>query len=206
MTTTRRSHQPAHLSHPTGRTRPPQSSRPPREDERHLIRQIANQDHHAFEVLYDLYRPRLMPFLTRYLGSAALCEEVFHEVLLIVWEQAAHFNPTTQVSTWLFGIAHHKALQARASTAKQQSAVTSAPSAWRPEDIPEVRVLQQMQARTVTQALMRLPLEQRTALTLAYYQDYSYPEIAARTGYPVSTVRSQVRQARRRLAAVLTVE
>lgn len=44
--------------------------------------------------------------LMRYLDSTALCEEVRHEVCLIVWEQAAHFNATSPVATWIFGIAY----------------------------------------------------------------------------------------------------
>lgn len=206
--TTKHSSQYERWPHPTDRARTarPRPLRAPQENEARLIQQIAAQDHCAFEALYHSYRPRLMAFLTHYLGSAALCEEVVHEVLLIVWEQAAHFRVTTRVSTWIFGIAHHKALQARAAVAKTASAATQAPPVWRPENLPEIHVLQQAQTQEVAKALTRLPPEQRTALILVYHQDCSYPEVAARTGYPVSMVRSQVRQARHRLAALLARE
>jgi RNA polymerase sigma factor (sigma-70 family) len=184
--------------------------RAPRTDEAELMGQIAAGDHAAFEVLYCRYTPSLMSFLSRYLGSAALCEETLHEVLLLVWTKAADFNPNTRVSTWIFGIAHRKALQARATVVTPSPAATPAapdrPPTDRPEDRPEARLLRQAQTREVERALARLPPEQRTALTLSYYQEYSYPEIAARTGYPVSTVRSQVRSACRRLAILLPQE
>lgn len=193
----------ARSPHATNRVRIAQPPKGSQEDEAWLIRQVAEHDHCAFEVLYQRYTPRLMSFLMRYLGCAALCEEVLHEVLLIVWEQAASFHATTAVSTWIFGIARHKALQARTAEAKRQRAAIPTLSAWRTEDIPETNVLQQMQACALEQALLRLPSDQRTALTLVYYQGCSYRETAVRTGYPVSTVRSQVRYARRRLATLL---
>ncbi len=203
MTTIPYSRQQVRLAHRTGRSA---TARPPRvhdEEDLRLIHQIADHDHHAFESLYHHYASRLRAFLRRYLNSAALCEEVCHEVLLIVWEQAAHFNATSSVATWIFGIAHRKALQARDHVAKLCREATLTPGAWRPEDSPEKRLQQQAQARIVAQALAKLPPEQWRALNLAYYQDCSYPEIAARTGDSVSTVRSQVRQGRRRLSSLL---
>ena len=202
--TTKCSRQHARLPHVTGRATIERPPRAPRKDEVSLIRKVATRDHCAFGILYHRYMPRLMAFLKRYLDSTALCEEVCHEVLLIVWEQAAHFNATSHVATWIFGIAHRKALQARAHMAKLRLDATLVSRTRRAEDNPEERLQQQAQARVVAQALARLPPEQCRALNLAYYQDCSYPEIAARTGYSVSTVRSQVRQGRRRLSSLLT--
>lgn len=154
---TRHSSQHVRLPHSIGRARIAPSPKTSQEDEAQLIRQVAQQNHGAFEVLYRLYTPRLMSFLMRYLGCTTLCEEVLHEVLLIVWEHAASFRTTTPVSTWIFGIARHKALQVRTSEAKRRRTTTPILPAWRTEDFPEIHVLHQTLAKAMEKAMLKLP-------------------------------------------------
>jgi RNA polymerase sigma-70 factor (ECF subfamily) len=51
-----------------------------------------------------------------------------------------------------------------------------------------------------TDALRELPEAQRETLTLAFYGDLTYPEIAERTNTPLGTVKSRALLGMRRLA------
>ena len=86
----------------------------PEEDDRELIRRVADKDRHAFETLYQRYGLRLQRYLSRQIQSPELTEEILDDVMLVVWQSAERYNQTSRVSTWIFGIAHHKVLKARA--------------------------------------------------------------------------------------------
>ncbi len=77
-----------------------------------LVARVAAGDQKAFAELYVLYRRRLARFLGRFLASADTVEELINDVMFVVWQEAVRFESRSRVSTWIFGIAWHKALRA----------------------------------------------------------------------------------------------
>ena len=80
-------------------------------DEKVLLRRIAEGSTSAFEVFYKLYYPRLFRFILRTTNQPESVEELIQETLLVVWEKPDNFNHSSKISTWVFGIAYHKALK-----------------------------------------------------------------------------------------------
>src|ERR1700694_3696867 len=75
------------------------------------------------------------------------------------------------------------------------------PDRWtHPEQERELRE----SATEVRQALVTLPAPQRLALTLHYFEDLRYEDIADVMGLPLNTVKSHIRRGKERLAQVLT--
>jgi len=62
------------------------------------------------------------------------------------------------------------------------------------------------QARAVRHAVARLPDAQRLALTLHYFEDMRYEDIADVMGVPLNTVKSHIRRGKERLAVLLRPE
>ncbi len=58
-------------------------------------------------------------------------------------------------------------------------------------------------AAEVRAALAQLPAAQRLALTLHYFEDMRYEEIATVMGLPLNTVKSHIRRGKERMAALL---
>jgi RNA polymerase sigma-70 factor (ECF subfamily) len=69
---------------------------------------------------------------------------------------------------------------------------------------PEQEVELRESAAEVREALVRLPPAQRLALTLHYFQDLRYEDIAEVMGLPLNTVKSHIRRGKERLAVVLS--
>src|SRR5262245_51867119 len=86
----------------------------PPNDELALLRRVAAKDRKAFEALYHLYYRRLFGYLLKLTRRAELVEEVLNDVMLAVWKGAPSFDGRSRPSTWIFGIAYHKALKALA--------------------------------------------------------------------------------------------
>jgi RNA polymerase sigma-70 factor (ECF subfamily) len=174
------------------------------DDEPELIRQIAAKDRAAFEVLYRRYAQRLQRYLSRLIQSPEVTEEVLDDVMLVVWQSAERFNHTSRVSTWIFGIAHHKALKARA---RLSSRAPEAPVSGREaasEEGPEDATMRGELDRLLARGLDALSPEQRAVVELTFYHGCSYQEIAEVTRAPVNTVKTRMFHARRRLLPVLT--
>jgi RNA polymerase sigma-70 factor (ECF subfamily) len=58
-------------------------------------------------------------------------------------------------------------------------------------------------ARSVSAALGQLPVEQRQAVELAYFEGMTQSEIANKTGIPLGTVKTRVRTAMQTLRRIL---
>ena len=180
------------------------SSRLEEDNDPELIRRVAGKDRRAFETLYERYARRIYRYLARLISQPDVIEEVVDDVMLVVWENASRFNHTSKVSTWIFGIAHFKALKARARLSgratEQPVSDEHAGHADSPEDLSTRRDL----GRLVARGLATLSPEQRAVVELTFYDGCSYQEIADITRSPVNTVKTRMFSARRRLAPLLS--
>jgi RNA polymerase sigma-70 factor (ECF subfamily) len=182
-----------------------------------LIRAVARRDRLAFERLYYRHSPRLGRYLMRLLRQREAVEEALNDVMVVVWQNAERFDPTaSRLSTWLFGIAHNKALKALASFKARSAEVSmepleidadaeidDAPAERADSNNPERALMGRQLGGMLARALERLSPEHRTVIELAFGEDCSYQEIASITQSPLNTVKTRMFYARKRLAEIL---
>jgi RNA polymerase sigma factor (sigma-70 family) len=173
-------------------------------DELTLLRRVATKDRKAFETLYHLYYRRLFGYLLKVTRRVELVEEVLNDVMLAIWKGAASFDGRSRPSTWIFGIAYHKALKAlaRRPVAEVESDAEGGPEPVE-RDEPESLAARRELAGVLGRALGSLSPEQRAVVELTYYYGLAYPEIAEIVGCPVNTVKTRMFHARRRLKELL---
>jgi RNA polymerase sigma factor (sigma-70 family) len=147
-------------------------------DDQELICRVAACDPHAFEQLYQRYERRLQSYLRRLLPPHVPPEDVIHEVMLLVWQQADRFDPGKPLLPWLFGIARRKALEAQLAAKPQPTLPPTAAEASASETL-EFGVAQQELACAVMRALKDLPPAERQVVELTYYHGLSYPRLPA---------------------------
>ena len=162
------------------------------EGEVRLIRRVGAGDRDAFQDLYLLYERRLGAYLWRVLGNAELVEETANDVLFAIWRQASRYEEKSKPSTWIFGVAHHKAMDALRRRRARPQPLEEA------REVP-AREMGTLNKMAILEALARLPEEQREALHMAFYQEMPYEEIAAATRCPVNTVKTRIFHARKKL-------
>ena len=177
-------------------------------EETDLLRRIAAQDRAAFESIYGLYYRRLFAYILKVTRRAEMVEEVLNDVMLVIWRKAASFDGRSRPSTWIFGIAYHKALKAlsqRAAAPSTPAGVNGDEERAEPlcEEQPDSLAERRELASTLGRALHALSPEQRAVVELTYYFELSYQEIAEIVGCPVNTVKTRMFHARRRLRQLL---
>ena len=176
---------------------------PASNDEALWIRRIAEGDRGAFEDLYRAYRRKLFGFVLRQVGDAGLAEELAADVLVEVWKGARSFRGESRPSTWILGIARHKALDALRRRPPVTLDLEKAQQVPDPCEGPEVEAARSRRRAALRRALRSLPPEQREVVDLTFFEGLSYPEIARLVNCPVGTVKTRMFHARRKLEALL---
>ncbi|MBK7950873.1 MAG: sigma-70 family RNA polymerase sigma factor [Deltaproteobacteria bacterium] len=173
------------------------------------LRAVArNRDAIAHRALFDRYFARVYVFIERRVDDRELARELTSDVFLEVWEQASRFRGDAKVSTWIFGIARFKSLEAvRGQRRFKRSRVLSGGDELLSR-VPESRSsATQLGAREtlrrVAEAMDRLPRDQREALLLAVVEGLEPEEIASRQQISRDTVKTRVSRARRALRRML---
>jgi RNA polymerase sigma factor (sigma-70 family) len=176
------------------------------ENDLDLVRRVVERDRQAFETLYHRYSPVVYRYLWKLIRQREVVEEALNDVMMVVWETASRFNGTSRLSTWILGIAHNKALKARARSARFDAEVRQAEPYGVEASGPEEAWAQRELAGAVARAIDSLPPEQGMVVELTFYHDLSYAEIAKIVGCPVNTVKTRMFHARRRLASLFAAE
>jgi RNA polymerase sigma-70 factor, ECF subfamily len=171
-------------------------------DELVLLHRVAAKDRRAFEALYHLYYRRLFGYLLKLTRRAELVEEVLNDVMFAIWKGAASFDGRSRPSTWIFGIAYHKALKALVRRPQETAEAREGPEPMDLEE-PERLAVRRELAGVVGQAIGALSAEQRAVVELTYFYGLAYQEISEIVGCPVNTVKTRMFHARRRLRELL---
>jgi len=173
------------------------------EDEE-LVRSIAQGDTDAFRKLFQRYYSRVHAFVLRRLGDSTAAEDTTVETFAELWRTAKRFRGESRPSTWIYGIAHFKALAARrAASRNKRSKVISVDfetlSRAPAEEVFEQKLEAREEVRRVRQAIQSLPQRYRQVIELAFFENLPYGDIARRLGMAEGTVKTQVSRARQRL-------
>jgi RNA polymerase sigma-70 factor (ECF subfamily) len=173
-------------------------------DEQLLLRYTQGETE-AFTELLGRYRRELYRFLCRFVGDAALAEDIFQETFLQVHLSAGGFDVSRRLRPWLFTIAANKARDALRSRFRRPAAELDArvsgsgENATRFVDLmpanipPPMETLENQETASAVQNIVaRMPEGLRTVLILSYFHEFPYKEIADILDVPLGTVKSRL--------------
>lgn len=168
---------------------------------------MARGEGEALAELYDRHAGPIYSLALRILGDAAEAEDVVQEVFTQAWRQASRYNAGRgAVAAWLLTLARSRAIdrlrarRARPGLVVDERAADQLASAGPAAD---AQVLSFEQVSRVRAALDELPLLQRAAIELAYFEGLTHAEIAARLEQPLGTVKTRIRLAMLKLRDAL---
>jgi RNA polymerase sigma-70 factor (ECF subfamily) len=170
-----------------------------------LLAAAASGDPATFELLYDRYERRVYNYVRSFVRQPALAEEVVIDTMLAVWHGARSYTRSSRVSTWILGIARHKALDAVRKAGRQsvELPLDQVEMLVDPAESPVDDIDRKLNARLMQQAIAQLSADHQEILRLAFYEDLPYAEIAALLEIPDNTVKTRVFYAKQQLRICL---
>jgi RNA polymerase sigma-70 factor, ECF subfamily len=155
----------------------------------------------AVEQLVDLYAPRLYGLLLRMTGSASDAEDLLQETYIKMLRGLVRYQENGRFESWLFSIAANlardwlrrqgRAVVAAAEGTDQEGELLVAST----ESAVEHRLVCAEQADQLQQALAELSSAEREVVTLRFFSDLPFKEIAAILEIPLGTALARAHRA-----------
>ncbi|HEV7210381.1 MAG TPA: sigma-70 family RNA polymerase sigma factor [Blastococcus sp.] len=175
----------------------------PREpDDDEIARRFAAGDEQALVWAYERWAATVHGMAVRAVGPGPDAEDITQQTFVSAWSGRTGYSAARGTLVgWLVGICRHRiadafvgrdrarrSAAAAATAARDVTATSSAPVDSRVAD----RLL-------LLDELDRLDQPQRGIIELAFFEDLTHAQIAARTGLPLGTVKSHIRRTLERL-------
>lgn len=176
------------------------------EDDRAAVRRARDGDDSAYAELLARHRDRVFSFLLRTLGSSQDAEDVAQEAFVKAFTRLDAYDDSRPFVNWLFGIAHHAALdhlRARRPAALSLDDPDGAPDPAEPGPGAEASAGAALDAALIERLLGALPPLYREPLLLRHKEGMDLPEIARVLSLPVGTVKVRLFRAREMLKGKL---
>jgi RNA polymerase sigma-70 factor (ECF subfamily) len=174
-----------------------------------LLTQYAEGDEEAFRELVNRYKNSLYAFLKQFLAHQDLVEDVFQETFMQLFTSRTSFDPNRPLRPWLFTIAANKAKDALRKW-QRTSAVPIGTIADSQEisfndmlntitsdttTIPYEQLEKSETSLRVGRIIADMPENLREIILLAYFQKFSYKQMAEILSIPIGTVKSRLHTA-----------
>lgn len=174
-----------------------------------LLEMHVSGDAGALDELIRRYAGEVYGFLAKFVGNGGAADDLVQETFLQVHLAASSFDFERSFKPWLYTIAANKARDhLRARSRRREHALDAgdgddpgASQAVPAQSEPLDREVERDEQRQAVRAVIAdMPDSARMVLTLGYFQQLPYAEIAEILGIPVGTVKSRLHTAVRLFA------
>jgi len=178
-----------------------------------LLSRYSAGEESAFREIVDRHKNGLYAFLKNFLNREDLVEDVFQETFLQLFTSQESFDPTRPLRPWLYTIAANKAKDALrkiqrtpavpigALTDSEEMSFGDALNILTAEEKRPFEELERDElAVNVRRIITDMPGNLREILILAYFNKFSYKQMAQILSIPIGTVKSRLHTAVGRFA------
>jgi RNA polymerase sigma-70 factor (ECF subfamily) len=178
-------------------------------DDETIVEAIAMGDAAALRTVYDRHAAGVNGVALGILKDPHLAADITQDVFVRLWTNHTRYDSTrASLGTFLKMDAHGRSIDAirsrRASERRDRADHDKTSSSLGPGT--EELAMNSLTSTSVRGALMALPDDQRTPIALAFFDGYSYREVAQILGVAEGTIKSRIRVGMRRLTLALGAE
>jgi len=181
-----------------------------------LISRFRNGESSAFDRLVDRYQKPLFTYLFRLVGDRQGAEDIFQDTFLKVIKGLQSYKEQNKFRNWLFGIAHHLAIDFLRKEQRDQKIFINRESGQLneatigefvdPAILPDRKIENKELKQILSRAISQLNLEQRQVFLLREHSDMTFKEIAEMLERPLNTALARMRYALSNLRKILNNE
>jgi len=163
------------------------------QDEKNLLRQIAQGDETAFATLFYAYLANLQPYIMKLTHSAEDTEEVIQETFIRLWMNRDKLDEIQTPHAWIFTVAANECYKYLKKKSSRRSGLSDLGKAdTHPgTDQSTLHTIQVNEVnRLVMQAVSQLPLRRRRIYQMSRDEGMKIPEIATALRLSPNTVKN----------------
>nr|WP_243846775.1 sigma-70 family RNA polymerase sigma factor [Sphingomonas japonica] len=169
------------------------------------IARVGQGERDGLRYVYDHTAAKLMGICLRILGDRNAAEDVLQEVYLKVWRGAEAFDASrASPITWLCTIARNTAIDWQRASQRRAEGVAAASDDAAIADTAADPAEAHAQRVLVNDCLEQIETRQAGAIRAAFFEGFTYSELAARAAVPLGTMKSWVRRGLERLRECLS--
>lgn len=176
-------------------------------DDEALIAAALNGSSFAWEKLVKRYESRVYNHGLRLTGNPSDAMDLMQEVFLGVYRNLHRFRGDAKFSSWLFRIAHNKAVDMNRRRQLLRTQRNSDPDDGEEfdtvpadsQDEPDVQLSEQELNQQIIDMLATLPLDQRLIVEMKVFQALTFDEIALLQDISANTAKTRFYTALRKL-------
>lgn len=158
-----------------------------------------------FEALIQQHGPSLLRLAGAYTNSTADRDDLFQETILSIWQALPKFRGESSARTFLFRIAHNRAMTYLARHPNRQIEPIEEQIVHDPQPNPEQQIARDQQRERLLSAIRRLPADYRRVIVIVL-EGLNHAEVADVLGLNVSNVAVRVNRAKQMLREQLQQE
>ena len=163
-----------------------------------LVMRIATADSSALSDFYDQAHRYVHAIALRILRDPDEAEEITLDVFQQVWRLAPSYNPERcAVTSWIGMMTRSRSLDRwRSMRSRRRLLAPEIPEGVEfvsNEAGPDSQLSAAEDQQRLRKAMAILPEEQRSMISLAFWDGLSHSEVATRTGLPLGTVKTRIR-------------
>jgi RNA polymerase sigma-70 factor (ECF subfamily) len=175
--------------------------KPPPDDalDQELMKAVGRLERRPFAQIIERHYGWALGFADRLLGNRHEAEDLVQTAFLRVWQFAPRWEANAKFSTWLYRVLYNLCMdQLRARRGGTSEPLDTEFAESIADEAPggEERVSALQRDACVREALERLPVRQKAAIVLCYYEERSQAEAAALLGVSEGALESLLSRGR----------
>jgi RNA polymerase sigma-70 factor (ECF subfamily) len=166
-----------------------------------IVALVCAGDKNKFSLIIQRYQDKLLRYIKRLTNQASEDgQDILSEVFLSAYANLNGFNPDKKFSSWIYRIAHNKAID-YFRTHKNIGSLDqdSEELIWNKETLFEDLEIEKENRQIVNDTISKLELKYKEVILLFYFEDKSYQEISDVLHISVSQVGVLIHRAKQQL-------
>ena len=184
-----------------------------------LVQRAQAGDREALSALVESQQTYVYSIAMSLMHNPADAADMTQEAFVRLLRSLGTYRAETKFTTWLYRLVTNICLDGLRRRGRPVDSLDEPVSTQAGDDAasagerladndrwtqPEEEIALRESAEEVRDAMRELPAAQRLALTLHYFEDLRYEDIAETMGLPLNTVKSHIRRGKERLALALS--
>lgn len=182
---------------------------PDRQLDAELLERVAKGDEEAFALLYDRFAPGLYSMVIKMTNDEVEAQDVIQDAFSHIWRRAGTYDRQRSAAfTWAVMVTRNKCIDrlrvrqrfariVEKATMERNGDLAMDDSAAEAAGLREERLL-------VRAVLAKVSPDQKEAIELAFFNDFTHEQIAERLGAPLGTVKARIRRGLQKLRELLS--